>query len=140
MARRWDPIGELDREVNRLFDRLFDLEPRYRGSPAYPAVNLWEDDSNIYVEAEVPGLSLEDLEIFVSGDEVTIRGKRKAEERPGAVYHRQERPAGEFTRVITLPVEVQADNVEARLANGVLTVTLPKVEAARPRRIEVKAE
>lgn len=107
-----------------------------------PRLNVWEQDDVFYAEAEVPGLRQEDLELSVVGNELTIKGRREtAAEKSGeqAVYHRRERNVGEFTRVVTLPAEINPDAVTASLTGGVLTVKLPKAEAAKPRRINVQA-
>jgi HSP20 family protein len=95
----------------------------------------------VYAEAELPGMELNDLEIYVTrGDQLTIKGERKEPTTGKAYWHRQERGFGSFTRVLTLPVDVDPDKVEARLHNGVLTITMPKSEKARPRKISVKVE
>ncbi len=132
------PVSELRRELDRVFDGFLGTRfapPRQR---AFPALNAWEDGNRMFVEAEVPGLAMEDLDIQIQGNELTIRGQRKPVE-SNVVYHRRERGTGEFTRFVTLPVEVDADNVEAALKDGVLTIILPKAEKARARRIEVKS-
>ncbi len=98
-------------------------------------------DRNLYVEVELPGLKMSDLELLVSGGELTIKGQRKEEcEGEDVTYHRRERGTGEFTRVVRLPVPVEADKVEGAFKAGVLTITLPKSESARMRRIEVRGE
>ena len=105
---------------------------------AYPAVNVWEDGDNAYVEAELPGMSMDGIEVNVIGNEVTIRGERTIEEPQNGTYRRRERPAGCFSRTITLPWEIDAEHVEANLHDGVLTVRLPKSPAAKPRKIKVQ--
>lgn len=128
--------GDFDRLVSGLF-RDFPAPVRFEGSGKFPALNAWEEREDIYVEAEVPGLAIENLDIQVKGDEVTIAGERKPS--VGEVtFHRRERGTGSFRRVVRLPVEVNADKVEANLRDGVLTLRLPKAEAAKPRKIEVK--
>jgi HSP20 family protein len=110
-------------------------------APAYPALNVWEDADHVYAEAELPGLKLQDLEIYVTGpDQLTIKGNRKPVGPEKAVWHRQERGFGEFTRILTLPVPVDADQVEARLEHGVLTLRMAKSAEAKPKKIAVKAE
>jgi len=140
------PAQRLRSEVERLFDSItHDVGfrtpfgfPMVRG---LPALNLWEDEHNLYAEAEVPGLTMKELEIFVVGNELTLRGSRKTEEQSeGLTYHRRERSASTFSRVIRLPVDIAADKVSAELRDGVLTVKLPKAEAAKPRKIEVRAQ
>jgi HSP20 family protein len=126
-------------EMNRLFDRwggnnLFE-------SAGYPAVNVWEDADSVFVEAELPGLDLKDLEIYVTGgNQLSIKGQRKQTNPGKGTWHRQERGVGAFSRVLTLPYEVNADRVEARFENGVLMIKVAKQESAKPRKISVKSE
>jgi len=122
---------------NRAWGDLTQQRPGLAGS--FPPVNVWEDQEKLYVEAELPGLNQDNLEILVEGDQLTVRGERKPATDEGR-WHRQERAFGRFQRTLTLPVAVDADKVEARLEQGVLTLTLPKSEAAKPRKIAVKAE
>jgi len=89
------------------------------------------------IEMEVPGLKSDQLEISVVGDELSIKVQRPDLQQEGVTYHRRERPVGEFARVLRLPAEVEADHVEAELRDGVLSITLPKAERARPRKISV---
>ncbi|MBL1217968.1 MAG: Hsp20/alpha crystallin family protein [Planctomycetes bacterium] len=126
-------IGDLDRELDAMRSQT-----RY-AAPASPLINLWEDDRAFHLEAEVPGLTMESLEITVEGDELTISGKRELPCTADTVCHRRERIEGAFKRSIRLATQVKTDEVEASLKNGVLAITLPKSEQALPRRIEVKA-
>ena len=144
---RWDArslIGggdarRLRHELNRLFSNIGRDWPGLAGG--YPALNVWQDQPTIYVEAELPGMDLNDLEIYVTGgDQLTIKGERKPIDAGNGTWLRRERGFGQFVRVITLPVPVDADKVEARLTHGVLHLTLPKSEAAKPKKIPVKAE
>lgn len=106
---------------------------------AYPPLNVWDDDNNLYVEAEVPGMELDELEIFVNGDDqLTIQGERKQPDGEERAWHRQERGYGKFARLIQLPSDVESEKVAAEYQDGVLLVTLPKKEEAKPRRIEVQ--
>ena len=86
---------------------------------------------------EVPGLKTDQLDLSVVGDQLSIRVERPDAAQDGMTYHRRERPVGSFTRVLQLPVEVEADKVQADLNDGVLTIRLPKAEAAKPRKIQV---
>ncbi len=133
----WGQLQQLQHEMNRLFER-WDGEG---GMPAagFPAANLWEDHEAVHVEMELPGLELKDLEIFVlGGNQLSIRGSRREAAPEKAVVHRQERSLGNFTRLLTLPTPVDADKVDARLENGILSLRLAKHEAAKPRKIAVK--
>ncbi len=126
------------REMGELLDSVFNgHESRSR---AFPALNIWEDGDHLFAEAELPGMGMDDIELFVVGSELTIKGQRKAMDDQNANYHRRERGVGEFCRTVTLPVEIDANKVEATLKNGVLTISLPKAEAARPRKISVRSE
>jgi HSP20 family protein len=138
----WNQLNQLQSEMNRLFQRWGDGGLRGLGAVSYPPVNVWEEGDTIHVQAELPGMDLKDLEIFVTGNnQLTIKGERKPPvPSDKAVQHRQERGFGSFVRVLSLPFAVDANQVEARLENGVLWVKLPKHESAKPRKIVVKAE
>ncbi len=133
------PLHELRREMDRLFESFQGESGHWalRGR-AFPALNVWEDGECLYAEAEVPGMKMDDLEVFVIGNELTIKGRRQLEAGEKFAFHRQERRAGQFTRVLTLPVEVNADKVEATLKDGVLSIIMPKAAAALARKIKVK--
>lgn len=137
-----DPLTELHTQMDRLLDDFFGGRSgaRFASMRRFPPTNAWEDDANLYVEAELPGLKLEDLDISVLGNELTIHGRRRQAEESGVTYHLQEHGADEFARVLALPADVNAEKVSATLKNGVLTITLPKVEAARPRKIAIKTD
>lgn len=142
LIRRGYPFAQLRGELDRAFGDLYGARGVGRAGTrrgTYPPVNVWEEDEVLRAEAEVPGLKMEDVEILVKGDELTLRGERRAEEREGVTYHRRERGSGSFSSVVRLPVEIDVEKVEASLENGVLTVTLPKAPGARPRKIEVRS-
>jgi HSP20 family protein len=136
----WNQLHQFQDEMNRLFDRWNGGTPVFSPS-GFPALNVWEDGESIFVEAELPGLDLKDLEIYVSGgNQLTIKGERKPCGPENGAWHRQERVFGAFSRTLALPFAVDAEKVEARLENGVLHLQLTKHESARPRKIPVKAE
>lgn len=110
----------------------------WRSATAFPAVNVYESPEAYGLEAELPGVAAQDLELTVEGDVVTISGARKGEELKGAAYHRQERPVGRFARSLRLPARLDAEHVEAHYENGVLTARIAKAPEARARRIAVK--
>jgi len=135
----WNQLQQLQEEMNRLFDRWSNGR-LFSGAAGFPALNVWEEGDAVHVEAELPGLDLKDVEIYVSGgNQLTIKGERKPHLPEKGVWHRQERTFGSFHRSLTLPFPVDADKVEARLENGVLHIQLTKHESARPRKIVVKA-
>jgi len=136
----WSPLEEFQEEM-RLVRERFAADNRPALASSYPPVNIWGDRDKVYAEAELPGMQLDHLEIYVTeGNQLTIQGERRQRELNKGVWHTQERGFGSFSRTITLPVSVDADKVEARFEHGVLLVTLPKSETAKPRRISVKAE
>jgi HSP20 family protein len=132
-------LTRLQGEMDRLFGHWVG-EPRAL-APSFPLVNVWEDAEAFRVEAELPGLRQEDLQVAVTQrNVVTISGERRLEDAGNGAWHRRERGFGRFQRVLSLPAPVEADKVEAKLENGVLQLVLPKAEEAKPRRIAVKGE
>lgn len=140
------PLGTLATfkdEIDRLFDDF--LAPFWR-RPILPRETIWapeldiaEDENNIVVSADLPGMKSEDIDISISGNTLTIRGERKQEEeKKGRNYYRLERCYGSFARSVDLPSSVDASKVSASYKNGVLEITLPKVEEAKKIKIEVK--
>jgi HSP20 family protein len=128
---------EMDRLVGDFFGPLAGELQRLGTGGGFPSLNVWEDADVVFAEAEVPGLKAEDLDISVIGNQLTVKGRRAAVAVEGGTYHRRERNVGEFVRTISLPAEVDADKVEAVLADGVLKISLPKAEAAKPRKVTV---
>jgi len=136
----WNQVHQLQGEVNRLFDRWGEGGRQLFGAAEFPPLNLWEEDDAFVLEAELPGMDLKDLEIYVTGHtQLTLKGERRPPAPEKGVKHRLERGYGKFVRTLTLPVAVDENNVEARLEQGVLTVRLPKHEGARPRKINIKS-
>jgi HSP20 family protein len=136
-----DPLTAMRGEMDRLFGELGRrvTDNYFTFQPVFPALNVWDEGEALMVEAELPGVQADNLEILTAGNELTIKGRRPELEDEKRTYHRRERGTGEFTRVITLPLEVDADKVDASMHSGVLTIRLPKAETARPRQITVKA-
>jgi len=137
----WDAFEGLRKEVDQLFSRVSQEGP-LRGHGVHPPVNLYETTDGFVLTAELPGMKLEDIQLAVHGNRLSIRGERKisypTDERTS--LHRRERQAGQFRRAFELPVAVDSEKVEASYRNGVLLVKLPKSAAHRPRRIEVQAQ
>ena len=130
-------------QMRRQLDRLFEdsMSPYQRAQAGvFPLINLTEDKDNYYIRAELPGLKADELDISVTGGTFSISGERKLPvEDEKARYHRREREAGSFSRIVNLPAQIDAGKVEAQCSDGVLTVTLPKAEAVKPKQISVKA-
>jgi HSP20 family protein len=138
-----DPFSEMDR-LRREMDRIYSAFTEGRGiAPAagvFPALNMSEDDHNLYVRAELPGVAPENIDITTKENNLILKGERKIPAEGEKVsYHRKERDSGNFRRIISLPTRVDSDKVTALCKNGVLTVTLPKAEEAIPRQISVRS-
>lgn len=127
----WPGFGRLP-DFSAEFDRLFE------SSGWTPALDVHEDKDNYVVQAELPGVKKEDIEVSLNDGVLSISGERKSETRhQTAEVHRAERFFGRFQRTVTLPTAVSADKIQAAYKDGVLTVTLPKTEEAKPRKIDV---
>ena len=144
---RWDPFRDmvtLREAMDRLFEESF-VRPRGALAPAEGAASLaldvFESDDDVTVKASIPGLKPEDIDISITGDVLTIKGEthEEREEKQGN-YHVRERRWGAFQRSVSLPTLVKADKADAVFENGVLTLTLPKVEEVKPRSIKIKAK
>lgn len=134
------PFAQMTREMDRLFSRPLPALGLGRSSDAIaPAVNIWQDDTAIHAEAELPGYRMEDIEILAHEDSLTIRGTRQITIPQGAVPLRAERAAGAFERTIALPVPVDVNAVTATLRDGVLTISMPMTPEVKPRRIAIQA-
>ena len=136
------PFAELER-MSRQMDRLTrGLTARpglgWLSAKVFPAVNLTEDADNYYIRAELPGIKADALDIQAVGRNLTISGERTiSSEGENVRYHRREREAGKFSRVIGLPGDIDTEKVDAKLANGMLMITVAKAEAAKPKQITV---
>jgi len=130
-------MREVEEALSALPQRNF-LDPFWREARLFPHLNVKKDGNSFVVTAEVPGIDIEDLEIRVEGDTLSLKGERK---RPAALegvsYHRRERAAGTFQRSLTLPNKVDADSVSATYKNGVLKVVLPLEKNATPKQISI---
>lgn len=138
------PINRLHQQMDRLFEDFFGPETQrwVLGGPVrnFPPLAVWEDADTYHVEAELPGLAIDDIDLFVKDRQLTIAGKLGTQQpTEGQTVHRQERPTGEFRRDLTLPMAVDTERVEAMLNDGVLTLRLPKHESAKGRKISVRA-
>jgi len=143
---RWEPVRELhtvQSEMNRIFNTFFDSPtPRGTGKPTLrrwiPAMDVVEADGQYVLRADLPGMSEADVKIELDDNVLTISGERKSErEQRSEGYHRVERASGSFSRSLTLPEGVDADDIEANFDNGVLEIRIPKPEQPKPRKVEI---
>jgi HSP20 family protein len=141
---RWDPLREVS-EVRSLMDRAFDdffsRSPiTYNGIGSID-VNMLQTDKDVIVKASIPGVKLEDINITISGDTLTLRGEMKDDqEYKDANYHIREMRQDSFSRTMTLPVKVDSDKAKAEFENGILCLTMPKTEEVKPKTITIKAK
>lgn len=147
MWTRWSDIDRMFNAMDLLQSRMNRLYPEYGrtwGWPAWnvsqsgPRTNLYDAGDHLEMQVEVPGIAKEDLNVKVQGNYLEISGSRKSDTPEGYSAHRVERGTTTFTRSFTLPADVDTAKVEAQMANGVLTLTLPKSEAAKPKQITIK--
>jgi HSP20 family protein len=139
LSSTFEELARMRKDMDQLFDQVTGRSFRTTTAGVFPLVNLTEDKDKYYVRAELPGLKAEELNIAVTGNNLAISGERKIPSEGDKVkYHRREREAGSFNRIIALSGDVEVDNVEAGLVDGVLTVIIPKAEVAKPKQITVK--
>jgi HSP20 family protein len=138
LGSAFEELERMRRQLDEMFGNLERGPFRIAGAGVFPLINLTEDKDNYYVRSELPGLKADEIKISVTGDSLSISGERKIPSEGETVrYHRREREAGTFNRIIALPGEVDADKIEAKHINGTLTVVIPKAEAAKPKQITV---
>lgn len=141
----WTGFGrltDLREEIDRLFEApLAELNRTSQLLSGWtPAIDVHEDKDNVYVKAELPGMKREEIEVSLHEGTLSIAGERKGESKyEGAEVYRAERFVGRFQRTLTLPAPVASEKVKAQYKDGLLTITLPKTEEAKPKHIDVHA-
>jgi HSP20 family protein len=137
------PFGEIERlkrQMNLLSEGIFGGALTGPSAGVFPLMNVTEDKDSYYVRAELPGIKSEELDISVTGDTLSIAGERKIPEEKGEVkYHRREREAGKFSRIVNLPTQIDTGKVDAKCVDGFLSVVMPKAEVAKLKQIVVKS-
>ncbi len=135
------PFSELERmrrQMGDLLGRVYENALPDLHAGVFPTINLTEDTESYHLRAELPGISAGDLDIQATGNKLSVSGERKILAEKGDVrYHRREREAGKFSRVINLPGDIDPEGVKASLADGILEVKVPKAEKAKPRQITI---
>jgi HSP20 family protein len=136
-------FGDFDQvrsEMMRLLDSVTSDPFAAAGAGVFPPINISQDQDNFYLSAEIPGIVPSELSITAVKNRISIAGRREIKrENERVSYHRRERPEGSFNRTVTLPSDVDSAKVDARYSDGILTLTLPKAEEAKPRQIKVKS-
>lgn len=135
MVLDFTSLYDFPRNIEKMFDEFWHPVNLSQRRLAYPPLNISEDDSNIYIRAELPGMNIEDIDVTLSDESLIIKGERRMEE---GRYFRQERPTGAFQRIINLNVKIERDKVGARMKDGLLEITLPKSEEVKPKQISIQ--
>ena len=138
MPTIWREMDQLQREMNRLMGYSYGKRPL---SPlSFPAINIWTNEDEMILSAELPGLKAEDIDLNITADGLVLTGERSpAQVEEGARYHRRERSHGKFSRSIQLPFMVDPGKAKAVFKNGILEISLVRAEADKPKKIAVKA-
>ncbi len=142
---RWEPARDmmtLREAMDRLFDDAFTRPLSMAGNSwSVPAVDMYQTDNEIVVKAALPGIKAEEVQINITGDVLTLKGEvKQSEEVKEKAYHIHEQRWGAFERTIILPANVVADKAKADFENGILSITLPKAEEAKPKTITIKTK
>lgn len=134
--QEFDRLHRMQDDINSWFNNS-----DFRHSRNFPAINSWMNEDSIILEVELPGVDPQSVDVSVASDILTLTGERPGEElKDEAIYHRQERRHGKFSRTLQLPFRIQSDQVKAAYKNGLLTITLPRAAEERSRKIQVKTE
>ena len=141
---RFEPMREmmtLREAMNQLFDDSFTRPMSLSGGSDQPAIDLYQDNENVFVKAVLPGVKPGDVQISVTADVLSLKGEFAQEtEKKDVTYHIREKRYGSFERAFRLPAEVETDKAKAEFENGILTITLPKAETVKPKSISIKAK
>ncbi len=138
LRTHFEELDRMKRHLDQVFGQGDPSRIAGRTAGVFPLINLTESPNAYILRAELPGVTADDLDIQTMGRNITISGERQIAVDQNAKYHRREREGGRFSRAIALPGDIDRDKVEASLKEGVLQVTMPKSEAAKPRQIEIK--
>jgi len=141
---RWEPVREmitLREAMDRLFDDAFTRPVSASGVSIVPALDLYETADEVVARVNLPGMKSDEVQISVTGDMLTLRGEVKPSgDQKDVTYHILERKAGIFERTVSLPSDIQAEKAKADFENGVLTITMPKSDIAKPKTITIKSK
>lgn len=142
---RWEPARDmmtLREAMDRLFDDAFTRPLSMAGNSwSVPAVDMYQTDNEIVVKAAIPGIKAEEVQINITGDVLSLKGEvKQSEEVKEKAYHIREQRWGSFERTVVLPANVVADKAKADFESGILTITLPKAEEAKPKTITIKTK
>jgi HSP20 family protein len=134
----FDQLDRMRRQFERMLGDDYSVQRGFLGAGVFPQINLTENTENFYIRAELPGVKTNEIEMQATAKALSISGERTIEaENEGVRYHRREREAGKFSRIITMPTEINPDGIKAKMRDGILTIVIPKAEAVKPRQINI---
>lgn len=135
----FDDLESMRQNANRLFGQVLGRPYWQSHAGVFPLVNIIEDTDYFCIRSEIPGVEGKEIDISATGRSLTVSGERRiVSEGENVKYHRREREGGTFNRVIALPHDIQAEKIAAEYTDGILTITIPKAETAKPKKIMVK--
>ena len=135
----WAGLSRLQRQMSEMFDQLADTDESVPSVSWMPRVEISEHSDNYMLSVELPGIDKQDVHVEVENNTLTISGDKQSDvENKDQNYHLRERTYGKFSRSFELPARIEANNIEAKYTNGVLNLSIPKAEEAKPKQIEVK--
>ncbi len=135
----WNRFNRMQNDMDRLWSTFGSLSQAQRG--VFPPINIYDDGESFIARAELPGIDPVDIELSVTGNTLTIQGKREIQPADeGCCYHRRERRGGQFRRAVTLPADVDGSKVNAVCTNGILEILLPRSEQSKLRKIKVQSK
>ncbi len=138
LGTSFSELGRLRRDLDQLMGFRMGPDDGLTTAGVFPLLNVSQDHDNFYVRSEIPGLTLDELDVSVTGRSLTISGERKIPTEDQQVrYHRREREAGKFRRQLNLPSDVNSEKVQAKYRHGILMMVLPKAESAKPKKISI---
>lgn len=136
MVIDFSPFYDLPRDLGKFWESFSEPLAISRRGASYPLINVAEDEDNFYVDAKIPGVTMDDIELTLTENDLSIKGERKAD---NGGYFRQERGLGRFQRVLSLSAPVERDKAQAKLKDGILSIVLPKSESVKPKKISIES-
>lgn len=144
---RWNPFEDLNalqEQINQVFEETYGRRPErkikeYAGAAFIPPVEAWETESEIYLTVDLPGMTIEEIDLQIEGEQLIVKGERKRSEEKRN-YKRQEKLYGPFFRAFNLTTPINREKVAASYKNGILQIVLPKSEAIKPKQIRIQVE
>ena len=134
-------MNRVQDEVNRLYENFFGRRPITQKANVFPAVNVSEDNHNVYVTAELPGVEADDIDITAEEESLILKGSRIIPNEGEEVsYHRREREEGDFNRKVNLPIRIVPNKVAALTKNGLLKIIMPKADEVKSKKIDIKVQ